>query len=102
MSDNQKLDELAAVAFTKIQFESIEVVDRVRDLQWENDEYDSKPCQHGEGSFFAVDVEDNDADSAKFSFHCLIQEVQGELKVVSAYVYDCKTGNEVATLEVSA
>lgn len=100
MSDNQKLDNLAADAFSGTSFETIEVVERVRNMEWGEDEFDGKPCMHGEGSFFAVDIEDPDADSEKFSFHCLIQEVAGELKVVSAYAYDIKTGNEVATFEV--
>lgn len=101
MFDEQKLEELAADAFASISFESIEVVERRRSMDWDEDEFDGKPCKHGEGAFFGVSTEEDDAETEKFSFHCLIQEVNGEPKVVSAYVYDCRTGNEIATLEVT-
>lgn len=100
MNDKQKLEQLAADAFSSIQFESIEVVDRVRDMNWSEDKVDGQTYQHGEGSFFGVSIEKEDAESEKFSFHCLILDVNGQPRVISAYVYDLRTGNEIATLEV--
>lgn len=96
MSDlpsNKEL-ELIEASFANIDFGDVEIVDKLRDVRLDAE---TKGQRLFVGTCFGQSTEDE--SSFLVSFHCLLaKEVKGQAAVVSsAYAYDTRTGNEIAT-----
>lgn len=90
-----QIESIVQDAFAQLELpEGIEVVDKLRDIDFQ--EFEPDGAAHFTGSTFASCNDDGEQDdSFRLSFHCIIDSNK---KVQSAYAYDCRTGIELAAL----
>lgn len=94
----EQIKSIIQTAFERLEMpEGIEVQDKLRNIEFQ--EFEPDGSAHFTGSTFAngsKDGSDEQSDSFRLSFHCIIDSSN---KVLSAYVYDCRDGCELATLD---
>lgn len=88
-------ESIVQAAFEQLELpEGIEVVDKLRNIDFQ--EFETDGSAHFTGNTFASCTDDGEqSDSFRLSFHCIID---ANNKVKTAYAYDCRNGCELATL----
>lgn len=91
MSDLPTDTELQLIesSFASLDFGDVEIVDKLRDVRLDREEDGQR---HFTGTCFGQAPEEE--SSFIVSFHCVVTK---ESTVSSAYAYDTRTGNEIAT-----